>query len=56
MCLIDCCIAMQAEAAKMELERVRPALPCKQCRPDDPCWFHKTLKERTDATAQNNAR
>jgi hypothetical protein len=41
MCLIDACEAIAAEAVKMELERVRPEVPCKVCKPGDPCYWHR---------------
>lgn len=41
MCLQDAIEAMLREAAAMELERVRPELPCSMCLPNNPCRWHQ---------------
>lgn len=42
MCLIGACEEIQRLALVNELDRIKPAAPCKVCRPDDPCWYHRT--------------
>jgi hypothetical protein len=37
--------AMEKLAIAMELERIRPDVPCTMCKPNDPCWWHRPTQK-----------